>query len=54
MTEWEYKSIQRDFSVLAENYKQKHIACSKYCEVYKEAILRCKSVLSRYKPKDNE
>lgn len=52
MTEQEYSSIQRDLSALAEKYKRKQIANSKYSDVYKEAILHCKSVLSNYKPKD--
>lgn len=51
MTEQEYESIQRELSALAEKYKRKNIACSKYCDVYKEAILHCKSVLSNYNPK---
>lgn len=54
MTEQEYNSIQRDISALVEKYKRKNIASSKYCDVYKEAILHCKSVLSNYRPKDKE
>lgn len=50
MTEQEYERIQRELSALAEKYKRKHIASSKYCDVYKEAILHCKSVLSNYNP----
>lgn len=52
MTITEYKKIQRELDELAEKYKRKNITCSKYCEVYKEAILHCKSVLHRYKPKE--
>lgn len=54
MTEKEYESIQRDLSALTEKYKRKNIACSKYCDVYKEAILHCKSVLSNYNPKKKD
>ena len=51
MTQQEYENIQRDLSALIGQYKRKHIASSKYCEVYEEAILRCKSVLSNYNPR---
>ena len=50
MTEQEYNNIQRELSALAEKYKRKQIASSKYYDVYKEAILHCKSVLSNYNP----
>lgn len=54
MTEQEYNNIQRELSDLVDKYKRKNIASSKYCDVYKEAILHCKSVLSNHKPKDKE
>ena len=52
MTKQEYETIQQELSALPGKYKQKNIAASKYCDVYKEAVLACKSVLSRHKPKE--
>ena len=48
----EYNTIQQEFSALPGKYKQKNIASSKYCDVYKEGVLACKSVLSNHKPKE--
>lgn len=48
----EYDIIQQELSALPGKYKQKNIAASKYCDVYKEAVLHCKSVLSNHKPKE--
>ena len=52
MTQQEYDELQNELSALPSKYKQKNIAASKYCDVYKEAVLACKSVLSRHKPKE--
>lgn len=53
MTLQEYEQLQQELSALIPKYKDKHRACSKYGDVYKEAVLHCKSVLSNYKPKEN-
>lgn len=50
MTPQEYRAIQQDLDRLIEKYKQQHICCSKYADTAKEAILRCKSVISKYNP----
>ena len=50
MTAQEYRMIQQDLDRLIEKYKQQHLCCPKYAETAKEAILRCKSAISRYNP----
>ncbi len=51
MTNDEYKLIQRDLSVLLDDEHRKRFrGLSKDWKNYKDAVLKCKSVLSNYKP----
>lgn len=50
MTSQEYRMIQQDLDRLIEKYKQHHLCGPKYAEAAKDAILRCKSAISKYNP----
>lgn len=53
MTNQEYEQIQSELDRLIDNeHKRRYTAGSRYWDEYKEAVLRCKSVLHAHKPKE--
>ena len=55
MTNREYESIQSALSRLIDDeHKRRYAGSSRHWGDYKEAVLKCKSVLKTYKPKENE
>ena len=52
MTKNEYQKIQNDLDHLIENIKFKSLNQNER-DVYKRAVLACKSVVSNFSPKDS-
>lgn len=51
MTIEEYQQIQEALDKHLERYKRYSMATNKQREVYEQAVLACKSVLSKYNPR---
>lgn len=54
MTAQEYETIQRELTALHDNdRKLRYQYNSRERQAYRDAVLACKSVLSRYNPKED-